>query len=178
MPPALLGYAEEVFAHTEGKSPLARLLDHNFNTYLPQDLQVKMDRCTMAHALEARSPFLDHRLVEYCSALPGRFMMPWGVSKAILRYAFRDLVPWPILTRGKMGFGVPLDTWFREEWREALRDRLADPHAPLYDYLERRDVMRYIGEHEERKAHWGHQLFTLLTLEIWLESLSSPVPAT
>ena len=98
-------------------SPLARLLYLNFCTYLPEDLLVKTDRMSMAHGLEARSPFLDTRLTEFAGQLPDRFKLRGLATKVVLREAFRDLVPDRINTRPKMGFGVPLGAWFSKRAR-------------------------------------------------------------
>src|SRR6185369_803726 len=90
-----------------GRSALAQALDHNFAAYLPYDLLVKMDRTSMAHALETRSPFLDTALIDYVSKLPDRFKLRGRTTKYILRQAFDDLLPPEIKARGKMGFGMP-----------------------------------------------------------------------
>ncbi len=166
-----------VFDKTRGMSTLARLLDQNFRTYLPNDLQVKMDRCTMAYGLEARSPFLDIPLIVECAGFPDRFKMCCGIKKAVLKYAFRDLVPAQILARRKMGFGVPLDVWFRTGWKKDLVDYLLDPGSMLNEYLRHREVVRYVKEHLSGRGNRGHQLFALLTLELWLRDFSASAPA-
>jgi asparagine synthase (glutamine-hydrolysing) len=99
----------------DGRSALARLLELNFKTYLPDDLLVKADRMSMAHALEARSPFLDREVVEFGAELPDRLRMRWGRGKLLLRRAMKGLLPASILARGKMGFGAPLGAWFRKD---------------------------------------------------------------
>src|SRR5262249_18789382 len=113
LPPAAPARAETL----ESMTALARALRHNFAGYLVDDLLVKTDRASMAHALEARSPFLDRALVEYVMDLPDAYKMWLGRHKIILREAFADLVPAAIMTRRKMGFGVPLGRWFRGELR-------------------------------------------------------------
>jgi asparagine synthase (glutamine-hydrolysing) len=167
-----LDWMRNVVAATEGASTLARVLDHNFETYLPYDLLVKADRASMAHGLEARSPFLDTALVEYVARLPDRFKRRGLTTKWILRRAFADLLPREILTRGKMGFGVPLGTWFRGDLRGYLQDHLS-PRAALGDYVDRAFVARLLAEHLDGRADHSHRLWLLLTLEIWLRSLSS-----
>ncbi len=112
---------------------------HNFHTYLPQDLLVKVDRTSMAHALETRSPFLDTALIEYVAGLPDSYKLRGRTTKYILRKAFADLLPPAIQSRGKMGFGLPLGTWFRKELRGYLRDLLLAPEARIRDYLQAGD---------------------------------------
>ncbi len=155
----------------EGASPLTRLLYLNFKTYLLDDLLVKMDRCSMAHALETRSPFLDRALIEYVFALPDPMRLRWGRTKVILRRAFADLVPPQILRRGKMGFGVPLQTWFTRDLRDYLQDLLLAPDARLREYLNQSYVRELCQAHLAGHADHSNRLWTLLTFEIWLRSL-------
>ena len=122
------------YAAGEG-STLARLLQLNFETYLLDDLLVKMDRMSMAHGLEARSPFLDTAVVEFGASLPDRLRMRFGKGKVLLRRAMKGILPESILTRGKMGFGAPLGAWFRSDLDGFVRERLLDPASPLYEYL-------------------------------------------
>src|SRR5207249_6908237 len=118
-----------------GRSTLSRVLHANFTSYLPDDLLVKTDRCTMANSLEARSPFLDRELTEYAAALPDDMKLRGQRTKIILREAFADLLPPAIDQRGKMGFGVPLGAWFRGELRDYVRDLLLAPGARYRDML-------------------------------------------
>jgi asparagine synthase (glutamine-hydrolysing) len=155
-----------------GRSALAQLLYLNAKTYLPDDLHVKMDRASMAHALETRSPFLDRAVMEFAAALPDRFKLRGRTTKWLLRAAFRDVLPREILTRGKMGFGVPLATWFRAELREALRSLLLEPGARLGRYVDRAHVGRLVDAHLSGRANVEHQLWLLLTFEVWLRSLA------
>jgi asparagine synthase (glutamine-hydrolysing) len=171
-------WQEQVFALGKGQTLLARILEHNFRTYLPFDLLVKADRTSMAHGLELRSPFLDTALIEYATALPPPYLRRGVETKVVLKHAFRDILPREIRARGKMGFGVPLGTWFRGELRSYLRDRLG-PGARIDAYLDRRAVDRLLDEHDGQLADHGHRLWALLTLEIWLRSLtlSASLPA-
>lgn len=156
----------------EGASPLTRLLYLNLKTYLVDDLLVKMDRCSMAHALEARSPFLDRELLEYVFSLPDGMKLRWGRTKVILRRAFRDLLPPDVLRRDKMGFGVPLQTWFSGELRQFLQDLLLAPDAHARAYVDQGYVRRLCEEHWALRADHAHRLWTLLTFEVWLRNLS------
>jgi asparagine synthase (glutamine-hydrolysing) len=153
------------------QSLLGRILQHNFETYLPFDLLVKSDRTSMAHGLETRAPFLDKAVIEYVSRLPAGYLRRGARTKVILREAFRDLLPEPIHRRGKMGFGVPLGTWFRADLRGYLTDHLG-PGAHLEEYLDRQAVDQVLREHLAERADHGQRLWALLTLEIWLRSLA------
>ena len=149
-------------------STLARLLQLNFETYLLDDLLVKMDRMSMAHGLEARSPFLDTAVVEFGAALPDRLRMRFGKGKLLLRRAMAKILPASILTRGKMGFGAPLGAWFRSDLSGFVRERLLDPASPIYEYLQKPAVEAVIARHGTARADLSAQIWALLTLESWL----------
>jgi len=156
----------------QDSTPLARLLRLNFTEYLPCDLLVKMDRCSMAHGLETRSPFLDTALIEWAFRLPDSFKIRGREGKWILRRAFRDLLPEPILKRGKMGFGVPLGAWFRGPWSGPLQDYLLPPDARIRRYVNGRRIEELVKSHLSGKQDAGHALWLFLTLEIWLRQHS------
>ncbi len=163
---------EEVLGEVRGASPLGQLLYLNFRTYLPEDLLVKMDRMTMAHGLEARSPLLDTALTELAGSLPDSFKLRRLTTKVVLREAFRDLVPETILKRGKMGFGVPLGAWFRGPLRPLIETHLLSARSPLFEVLRREEVTPYVEEHMEGRRDFGQKLFTLVTLSSWLDGLA------
>jgi asparagine synthase (glutamine-hydrolysing) len=169
---APLAWQRALFAAAEGRTTLSRVLEHNFASYLPYDLLVKADRTSMAHGLELRSPFLDTALVEYAASLPPGYLRRGTQTKRILKHAFRELLPREILHRGKMGFGIPLGTWFRGSLREYLNDHLGKG-ARLDEYLDRAAVDRILGEHLQGVSDHGHKLWALLTLEIWLRMQAS-----
>jgi asparagine synthase (glutamine-hydrolysing) len=148
-------------------SPLSRLLYLNAKTYLPNDLLVKTDRCSMANSLEVRSPFLDHALMEYVAGLPDDLKLRRGSAKYVLRRAFEDLVPDAIAARGKRGFGVPLGTWFRGELADYLGDVLG-ADARCYEWLDGGVVRRLLAEHRRGERDHGQRLWSVLTLETWL----------
>lgn len=164
---------DPVLKDSQGRSALTRLLDMNLKSYLPEDLLVKTDRCTMAHGLEARCPFLDRELVEFAFTLPDRLKLRGGHTKFILRRAFRDFLPTEISRRGKMGFGVPLERWFRGDFQSHLQARLLEPGAALHRYVQRPALARILDEHQRRRADHSPLLWTLLTFQVWLEQLPS-----
>ena len=157
-------------AETEGLPPLARLLFINYREYLLNDLNVKMDRCTMASALEARSPFLDTALTEYASRLPDGYKLKGRRRKHILKAALRDLLPPEILSRRKMGFAVPLNRWFRSDVKDLVGDILLPRSARIYDYIRPSAVESVVRQHLRGNIDRSGHIWMLLTLEIWLRS--------
>ncbi|MBI2192557.1 MAG: asparagine synthase (glutamine-hydrolyzing) [Planctomycetes bacterium] len=155
------------FARAEGLDPVAAATYVDLCTYLPDDLLVKVDVTSMAHSLEARSPFLDHPFVELAASLPVRYKLRGFQDKYILKRAFADLFPETVRRRRKMGFGVPLARWFRHEVRELLRDRLLDGWATRQGILQPRGIQRLVQEHLEERRDHSHALWSLLMLELW-----------
>lgn len=166
-----IGYPADIVARTTSYSSLSKLLYVNYMTYLPEDLLVKMDRATMAHGLEARSPFLDWKLTEYVATLPDHFKLKGRTTKYILKEAFKDLLPASILQREKRGFGVPLGAWFRGELREYVQDTLLSPQALAREYLNVEYVRSLVGEHTEGIRDHGHRLWALMMFEAWLQAV-------
>jgi asparagine synthase (glutamine-hydrolysing) len=151
-------------------APDLRVVD--IESYLPGDLLPKSDLASMAVSLELRSPYLDHRVVEVGLALPPELAR----GKTALRKAFAGDLPPAIESRGKSGFGVPLDRWFREELRPAASDLLlAGSDRGLFRRVE---VERLLREHTERRADHGHRLWCLCMLELWQRTYVDAKPAT
>jgi len=136
-------------------------------TYLPDDLLVKMDIASMAHSLEVRSPLLDHHVVEFAASLPARLKLRGLTQKYLLKEVARPWLPAGILDRRKMGFGVPLHRWFREDLREMAYDVLLDRRARERGYFQPRAVRRLLDEHSAGTALHHHRLWNLLMLEWW-----------
>jgi len=137
-------------------------------SYLPGDLLPKVDRMSMTHALEVRSPFLDHHLHEVAFNLPSDFRMRRGTTKWILKeLAARRGLPDDLVHRPKQGFGIPVGQWFRSELRSWLEDVLRDPRTRERGIFEARSVDRLINDHVERRADHTPRLWNLMMLEMW-----------
>lgn len=152
---------------TRGAKTLDRLLSLNIDTYLLDDLLVKMDRTSMAHALEVRSPFLDTELAEFAMRLPPALKQRGLSLKRVLKGAVAELLPPEILNRPKRGFGVPLDRWFREDLSNYAESMLG-PGARVRNHLIGEQLDALLAEHRSGERAHGHSLWTLLTLEIFL----------
>jgi asparagine synthase (glutamine-hydrolysing) len=160
---------EESFRTALAKSRLDRTLSTDFHNYLPGALLPKVDRMTMAHSLEARSPFLDHEVLELSARLPESLKVRGTTTKRILRELFAGLLPETITKRGKMGFSVPLGLWFRGPLATPLRDILLADNARVFQYLRRAPIKALFEENAAGRADHGKRLWALLNLEIWLQ---------
>ncbi len=155
-----------------GARPLDRLLDLNIRTYLLDDLLPKVDRMSMAHALEVRAPFLDRELAELAFRLPSRARVRGLALKRVLKAAVADLLPEELLNRPKRGFGVPLDRWFREDLAPLVGGTLGAPDSRVGEHVSRDAVRALLADHERGTANHGHALWTLLTLELFLRDVA------
>jgi asparagine synthase (glutamine-hydrolysing) len=138
-------------------------------TYLPNDLLVKVDIASMANSLEARSPFLDHKVIEFAASLPAELKLQGRETKSLLKKAAARLVPPEVIYRRKMGFGVPIGKWFRGEMKDFVREALLSQKS-LERGIIRPDVIRkYVNEHTNAERDHAFQLWTLLMLELWFQ---------
>jgi asparagine synthase (glutamine-hydrolysing) len=162
-----------------GRDPATRAMVADLLTYLPGDLLFKVDMASMAHSLECRSPMLDHRVVELALAMPlkRKLRLRGGRSKVILKRAFADLLPPAIRHRPKMGFGVPIDRWFRGPLKDELRAVLLDPIALGRGLFRPEAVGRLIDEHVDGKRDHAYRLWALLMLELWFRRYVDARPA-
>ncbi len=138
----------------------------DLHTYLPDDLLVKVDVASMAHALEARSPLLDHVLMEWAATIPVEEKLQGGL-KSLLKEAMEPYLPHDLLHRPKMGFGVPIDRWLRRELAPMVRDTLLDSTARARGLFRPRWVERTIEEHVSGRRSHHTRLWAMLMLELW-----------
>ena len=161
-------------AASRGETFTERCAHADAVTYLPDDILVKVDIASMAHGLETRAPLLDHVLAEYVARLPFALKMQRLVTKRALKRAIRDRVPGEVLTREKMGFGVPLEHWFRGGFRSLLQEVLLDPRALGRGLFRPEAVERLVSDHAAGRADHQNPLFVLLMLELWFRLWIDP----
>jgi asparagine synthase (glutamine-hydrolysing) len=169
---------DQAYRSSDAGSFLERTLHADVQRYLPDDLLVKMDIASMASALEVRSPFLDHKVVEFAARLPMALKLRRLTQKYILKRAMGGVLPATVLRRPKMGFGVPIDHWFRHELRPMAYDLLLDARARGRGYFRAEVVRRYLDEHVAGRTAHHARLWSLLVLELWHRMfIDQPCPA-
>lgn len=150
----------------------AMLLDSTL--FLPDDLLVKNDRMSMAHSLEARVPFLDHRLVEYAATIPAGLKIKGTTKKYILKQLARKSLGDTVAMRQKAGFNLPLPMWLLETGRENLGDRILDEVKSCGYSINTAFVERILEEHRSRKKDWSRQLWTVFNFALWHKTYKKP----
>ncbi|MCE9552614.1 MAG: asparagine synthase (glutamine-hydrolyzing) [Planctomycetes bacterium] len=149
------------------RDPVTQASLADLQTYLPCDLLAKVDITSMAHSLECRQPMLDQRVVELAVGMPRRLKYRRGRGKRILQETFGHLLPESVFKRPKMGFGVPLEHWFRGSLGTYAREVLLDPVATGRGYFRTAAVEALLNEHQAGKQDHSPRLWALLFLEIW-----------
>lgn len=138
-------------------------------TYLPNDLLVKVDIASMANSLEARSPLLDHKVIEFAASLPENLKMRGFETKSLLKKAAARLVPREVIYRRKMGFGVPLGRWFRGEMKDFVGATLLSEKSLKRGIVKPEAVEKYVKGHLDEGRDYTPQIWTLLMLELWFQ---------
>jgi asparagine synthase (glutamine-hydrolysing) len=156
---------------------LTRLQHVDLDVYLPDDILVKADRMSMANSLEARVPFLDHRVVEFAAALPAGLKLRGLTKKYILRRAMADALPARTVHGGKRGFNVPIPVWLAGSLRELVHDVLADKRVREAGFFDAAAVRRLLSDHEARRADRSRSLWALLMFTLWCEAYGRPPTA-
>ena len=157
------------FARANGSGIVDAALLTDIMTYLPNDLLVKVDIATMAVSLEARSPFLDHKVIEFAASLPEKYKLRGLTTKYLLKQILKKLLPQENLDRRKMGFGVPIGHWFRGGLQSFLRDTILSEKALKRDLFKPEAVKQMVELHIRGERDHSHQLWTLLMLELWFQ---------
>jgi len=173
---SLHGYnAVEVFRHYSNKSPtkdplsLIQYLD--MKTYLPGDILTKVDRASMAHSLEVRVPILDHKFVEWVSGLPAGLKLKGQEEKYIFKRSLEPYLPKDVLDRDKMGFGVPLSSWFRGPLRQRVQDAVLGSELTNTGYFNNRYLKKIVTDHQSGRREHGATIWSLIMFESFLRNL-------
>lgn len=149
------------------RDDLSSMLYLDTKIWLPDNLLMKADKMTMAASLESRIPLLDYKLIEYAASIPSSLKVKPFQTKYLLKRAYADFLPQPVLTRKKMGFNVPNGVWFREGQREIITRLLLSERARSRGFLNNECVATILRDHLEGRTQYTNQLFILASLELW-----------
>jgi len=167
-------FLDDWFDRANGAGILDATLLTDQMTYLPNDLLVKVDIASMANSLEARSPFLDHKLIEFAASLPESLKMNKFRNKYLLKKVAAKLVPSEVIYRRKMGFGVPIGSWFRGEMKDFVRSVLLSDKSLKRGIIKPEMMQKYVDEHTSGKFDHAFQIWSLLMLELWFQRFIDP----
>jgi asparagine synthase (glutamine-hydrolysing) len=177
MLPAEAGFLRRAFAGcllSDDADILTQAMYFESTANLTGDMLVKVDRMSMANSLEVRCPLLDHELAALAAAVPHHWKIAHGRGKRILLKALGDRLPEQLLSRGKMGFGVPLAQWFRTGLREMLWDHLTSARFLGRGIAAQPFVRQLLEEHQTGRRDNNQWLWSLLMLELWFQKAEQP----
>jgi asparagine synthase (glutamine-hydrolysing) len=146
-----------------------KYLDFDREYYLSDNLLTKVDRMSMAHAVEVRPPFLDHRIVEFAASLPMNFLIEGPVHKRILRHLMRDRVPSSVTANRKVGFDIPAHDWLRNHLRPLLMDTVTERAVRDSALFRWNAIEQMMTAHMQKKVNYGYHLWALLMLFLWID---------
>lgn len=165
------------FEGTQATRLLDRLLYADIKTYL-HELLMKQDQMSMAASIESRVPFLDHKLVEFTARLPERLRLRGWTTKYVLRRSMKGILPDQIIKRRKMGFPVPLATWFRGPFRPVIEDYVLGERATARGLFDETFVRRMVAEHQSGARNHAQRLWSLVNFEMWMRQFIDGERAT
>ena len=173
------GHIEETAARRRDRNGtgLTSFMQMDQLSYLPDDILPKVDRMSMAHSLEVRPPFLDHRIVEFAARLPENLKIRGGSLKFVLRELMKDRLPRTVTRRGKEGFDIPTHHWFRTILRPLLLDTLNQDSVRDSGILSWPAVQGILRAHLDRRANLGYHLWGLVILFLWMKQWRITAPA-
>jgi asparagine synthase (glutamine-hydrolysing) len=169
LPPALDGVLGELHGRLGAHDDLAPYLWFDQRYFLPDDILNKADRMSMAHSLEVRPPFLDHRIVEFAATLPASLKIRGSRQKVLLKELMRDKLPPSVLQRKKVGFDIPAHDWLRGCLRPLMMEVLLDDSSDDAKLFRREVIETYIRQHLERRVNVGYHLWGLMVLFLWMK---------
>jgi asparagine synthase (glutamine-hydrolysing) len=159
----------EILSTINSEPGLNKYLLFDLRYYLPDDILCKVDRMSMAHSLEVRPPFLDHRIIEFALSLPEELKVRGSQLKFVLRELMKDKLPISIVRRKKVGFDIPTHDWLRGALKPLLLDTITEDAVKRTGIFRWEGVQRLLKDHLERRANQGYHLWGLMILLMWMQ---------
>lgn len=172
LPPALRELLASAAVHGDN---LGSYLWFDQKYFLPDDILMKVDRMSMAHSLEVRPPFLDHRIVEFAASLPEHLKIRGSRQKVLLKELMKSKLPASVISRKKVGLDFPAHDWLRTWLRELLLDTISDAQANYSEFFNFDIIKRYLEAHLSRRANLGYNLWGLMMLFLWMKRWRIPL---
>lgn len=160
----------QILARSAHLDPVSRYQYLDTLVYLPFDILTKVDRMSMANSLEVRSPFLDHRLVEFMAALPISYKLRDGLSKYVLRKLGTRMLPSAVLSKRKQGFAIPKGQWFQKDLCSFAEEILTDPRTISRGYFHKGNLKRVLTHHATGRRDYSNWIWSLIILEMWFRT--------
>ncbi len=162
-------FKEEVLRSGLGNDFISNLQYLDLQTYMVDDILTKVDRASMLNSLEVRVPLLDHKFAELLFKIPSNLKLKGNEQKYILKESMRDILPETILHRPKIGFGVPISVWFKDELKEYVNDTLLNNNSLLSKYLDANYVKRMVQDNKDGMRDFSSRIWSLIWFEEWLK---------
>ncbi|SPD75011.1 Asparagine synthetase [uncultured Desulfobacterium sp.] len=164
-------YYEKELGKSINSGVLDRILFADIHNYLPDDLNTKVDITSMANSLEVRSPFMDHKFVEFAASIPSHYKVKDGSTKWLLKKAFADILPDEIRNRKKMGFAIPIDKWFRTDLKSLFEGAVLGTSSRwLTEHFNLGFISHLFDAHQQCRANHGSKLWLILNYFLWHEA--------
>lgn len=160
----------ECFSNAKSSDFLFNMQKMDMQRYMVDDVLTKVDRASMQNSLEVRVPILDHEFAELTASIPSELKLKGNIKKYIFKEAMKGHLPESIISHKKQGFSVPLKSWFKEDLKEYVNDRIINTKGPLYDYLNPKYVSKIIHSHNNGMRDFNDKIWSLLFLDEWLNS--------
>jgi asparagine synthase (glutamine-hydrolysing) len=152
---------------------LDQALNQDIHTYLPEDILALSDRLSMWHSLELRVPFVDHKLVEFCAAIPASLKIRGREKKVLLRRAARGVLPDSVLDHRKQGFAAPMAAWLRGDLKEYVADSLSTSTVARHGLFDPKYVQTILHDHWDRRELNDRKIFSVLMFQRWLDTAAA-----
>ena len=156
----------DYYRGADSDDPLSRIQYVDVKTYLTDDILTKVDRASMANSLEVRCPLLDHKLMELVASMPSNLKLKGSTGKYIFKKSMEQQLPHDIIYRNKMGFAIPLASWFRNGIRDYARAHIIEREDP---YLSQSFVTKIWNQHQAGYRDRSTQLWNVLMFRLWLD---------
>ncbi len=162
-------YMQALYSSATALNSVETIMEADLHSYLPGDILTKIDIASMANSLELRSPFMDHEVVSFAASLPLKYKQGFKSRKKILLDSCSDIIPKELLHRPKMGFGVPIARWLRNEWKEISTDILLNGKSIKDGFFDQQSVSDILIKHQSMQADNSYIIWALIIFELWYE---------